>query len=565
MEQYQSVLLKILKLHGDVEKKLDEVVKIIARELSVDRVSFWRGSKALGGLSCLSLYNSKENKIERDHFLPADLYPHYFDALEKCIILDIFDACNDECSFEFRDKYLLPLDIVTMLDAPIIINGEIRGVVCFEVCKQKRVWEPTEKLFAAEVAQYVGHCFIQNERRIFEEKYKITIQNSEEQRRQFQAEFIQASKLSSIGTLATGVAHEINNPLTICFGFLGILEEALESKKVIDDNVQLSLVRLNESLERIRVIVKELRSYARSDSGKMEYVDFHETLKATLLLCHSLFEKENTHINLHLDCPNPIFSGNRAKMQQVIMNILSNAHEAILVSGKKNGVVDIFTYSDESELIIDFLDNGTGISPEIEKKLFQPFFSTKLNNRGRGLGLSIAGQIIHFFGGEIKVFNSADDSGATVRIILPLASIVKKVGSKNDLKSNAHRMKVLIVDDEAEFVDLLKEIFISWDFEVEGASSGNEGLEKIKKNFNYDLIVTDYRMKGLNGLQMMSEARQQGFAGKVLLVTGFMGDLSSTEVKEISLCIDDILRKPFDREILFGVLKQMGFKLGEFT
>jgi len=75
--------------------------------------------------------------------------------------------------------------------------------------------------------------------------------------------------------------------------------------------------------------------------------------------------------------------------------------------------------------------------------------------------------------------------------------------------------------------------------------------------------VTDYRMRGLNGIQMMLEARHVGFTGKVLLVTGFMGDLNTNEIKEISLCIDDILRKPFDREILCGVLKQMGFKLGE--
>ncbi len=155
MDFYQRTLFKILKLQGAFDSVLEELVKLVSAELDVSRVSVWRGSASAGGISCLALYDNISKNVERGVFLSAHLYPSYFSAINKTVCLSIEDAREDQRTSEFLNNYLLPLNICSMLDAPIIINGEVRGVICFEQVNHKRTWTNDELVFVAEIAQFV--------------------------------------------------------------------------------------------------------------------------------------------------------------------------------------------------------------------------------------------------------------------------------------------------------------------------------------------------------------------------------------------------------------------------
>lgn len=799
MDFYQRTLFKILKLQGAFDSVLEELVKLVSAELDVSRVSVWRGSASAGGISCLALYDNISKNVERGVFLSAHLYPSYFSAINKTVCLSIEDAREDQRTSEFLNNYLLPLNICSMLDAPIIINGEVRGVICFEQVNHKRTWTNDELVFVAEIAQFVAQQIVQEERRVIEEKFTTIVENSldaiyffktirnqkqevvdlvlqdlnpsavceqkkekeilvgrsllevffnydmtdsfklyrdaaevgqsfereysvidennmnsaylhlvqqikdgvvifsknltarkrfeeklidekdrilsiinafpmmffvkdrqghyiqvndlfchfveltsdqvvgknaydlfaadeaqlhqyvdlkvlrtgntevyecktkkangqcvsvvltkaplrdsqgviigvvgvgqditeqrktENQHKRLQAQMVQSSKLTSIGTLATGIAHEINNPLTVIFGFLGVIEEILDERQMHDGDLKSATKSMHAALERIRIIVKELRTYARSDSEKLEYVDFHESLNATLLLCKNLFEKENIYIKLDLNCNRPLFSGNRSATQQAIMNILSNARDAIL-DAKRGGEISVKTSLDREHILVDFVDNGCGIPPENLSKIFDPFFTTKEPSRGSGLGLGIVQTIVQNAGGEIQI-QSEVGKGTSLRLRLPLADIVRPIDENakmGHLKSKA-RYKVLVVDDEKDIVTIIQAILEPLGFDVDTASNGRDALAMMFKDISYDLVISDFRMPGLDGDKMFTEAKLKGFSGKSLLITGLLADLSTKQIEEISFSVDDVLRKPFDKDMLTNVIKRMGFILG---
>jgi signal transduction histidine kinase len=232
-----------------------------------------------------------------------------------------------------------------------------------------------------------------------------------------QKQVFHSTKLASLGELAAGVAHEINNPLMILFGNIEMLDEHLSAKDVHDDFTASTIERQLESVSRITNIVEGLRTYSRKDSNITTSVNINLAIESCVNLIRSIYTKQGIKININYKNPSPYTFGSFSKLQQVIMNLLANAKDAI--RNTKEPEINISTYTINDKAIILFEDNGEGIDSSIKDKIFDSFFTTKDVGKGTGLGLSISYAIIESMNGQISV-QSTKDEGASFTITLPL-------------------------------------------------------------------------------------------------------------------------------------------------
>ena len=246
------------------------------------------------------------------------------------------------------------------------------------------------------------------------------ISKSDEMREAMLAKTEHTNKLASIGRLAAGVAHEINNPLAIINEKAGLMKDLLQISNEFEyrDKFIAQIDSLQDAVNRSRVITHRLLGFARRMEAKLEPVQINNVILDVLgfLNKEAMYQKITIEHDLQPDLPS--ITGDHGQLQQVFLNILNNAIDAV----GKGGTVRIFSSCNDPESIsVDIEDNGPGIPPEIQKKIFEPFFTTKKANdmHGTGLGLSITYGLVKKMGGEISV-KSEVGRGTTFSIILPI-------------------------------------------------------------------------------------------------------------------------------------------------
>jgi polar amino acid transport system substrate-binding protein len=272
------------------------------------------------------------------------------------------------------------------------------------------------------------------------QKESRALQDANRALREQQEQLVQTEKLASIGQLASGIAHEINNPMQFVHGNIQILQEAIaDALPILDERAkvhpELTIARLKypffreqvavllkdmlEGTVRIRAIVNDLRTFARRDEGRLdEAVDLNELVEASRRLLHNRLKKHE--VVLSLDPRLPQVTGNKNQLEQVLVNTLVNAADAL--ADTAHGVIRIETKREENgrEVRLSVSDNGVGITAETKRRMFDPFFSTKQRSGGTGLGLSITYGIVQRHGGRIEV-DSEPGKGATFHFVLPFA------------------------------------------------------------------------------------------------------------------------------------------------
>jgi PAS domain S-box-containing protein len=234
-----------------------------------------------------------------------------------------------------------------------------------------------------------------------------------------EADLIEAQKMASLGTLAAGIAHEINTPLQVITGISESLEKDLQADgKLEGERHARNLNTINRNAWRVAEIVRSLQHYAYPTHDKTEEADLNELLKDTLILMeHQLKTWSNIEIHSNLTQNLPPFVCDRNKIIQVMINLLANARDAM----PNGGSISITTsYQPQREMLrLEITDSGKGMSEEVCTRIFDPFFTTKPVGKGTGLGLSIVQGIIRSHGGEIQV-ESTNGKGTTFIITLPL-------------------------------------------------------------------------------------------------------------------------------------------------
>jgi hypothetical protein len=232
-------------------------------------------------------------------------------------------------------------------------------------------------------------------------------------RAELEQRLVQADKLSSIGLLAAGVAHEVNTPLAVISTYAQMLAKQMAEdapqKTVILDKIAKQTFRASE-------IVNSLLNFSRTSSTSFGDVNLNKVIQETLSLLEHQLQKSGVQIKSELDSSLPPIHGNTGKLQQVFLNLFLNARDAMATGG----TLEVRTWRDGAGVKVEVADSGHGIAPEHLRRIYDPFFTTKGAHKGTGLGLSVTYGIIQEHGGSIEVTNRPD-GGARFRLELPVS------------------------------------------------------------------------------------------------------------------------------------------------
>lgn len=455
---------------GDWEAAAQAITAATACTLRAERVSLWLYDQPQQpqSLLCVDLYQQTYNCHSQEDALNVADFPNYFKALQQERILIAQDALSDPRLSEFVDCYLKPLGITAMLDSPIRVGGEVVGVLCIEHVNSPRHWEAEDESFARSIADLVALAIESRDRK----RARAALQASEQQMRQqaehlqqaldelhrTHAQMVQSEKMSSLGQLVAGVAHEINNPVNFIYGnithakeyiqdLVGLVDlyqqcypsplpEIEDEIDAIDlDFLKTDLPKLLSSMkvgaDRIQQIVTSLRTFSRMDEAEMKAVNIHEGIDSTLMILHNRTkakpERREIKVNCHYGTL-PLVECYAGQLNQVFMNLISNAIDALddVMQQQPDfaAAIDIYTQVTNDQAIIRICDNGTGIPVEVKQHIFNPFFTTKPIGKGTGMGLSISFQIITEKHGGMLTCNSQPNQGTEFVITIPLSQRV---------------------------------------------------------------------------------------------------------------------------------------------
>ncbi|GAB4413229.1 MAG: hypothetical protein OHK0032_09290 [Thermodesulfovibrionales bacterium] len=365
---------------------------------------------------------------------------------------------------------------------------------------------------------------------------------------------IQSDKLSSIGELVSGVAHELNNPLTSIMGFSELL-----LGEAIDEKAKKRVGSIYESSQRCKRIIDNLLTFARVQKPERTYEDLNSLITKTVELKLYELRVNDIDVELDLDPSLPRTMADGYQLQQVFLNLLNNAQHAIKDKGVR-GKITIRSRCENNRIVLSFSDSGTGIPENIISRIFDPFFTTKDVGKGTGLGLSISYGIIKEHGGSINVI-SRQGEGATFIIDLPVIGASDKdyqatsEPAVHDAEA-AGGLSALILDDEPAILDVLNEVLIGEGFHVETMMDARKAVERLRER-DFDLIISDIRMPDMDGKQFYREikAMKPYLVRKIIFISG---DTVSRETQDFLNVIGNYyLKKPFEIKSLRELISKL--------
>ena len=344
----------------------------------------------------------------------------------------------------------------------------------------------------------------------------VLLFDDQTERRSLQEKLVQSTKLSAMGQLIAGVAHELNNPLASVIGFADFLGEMRD----VPANLREPLGVIREEAERASTIVRNLLSFARKQDRQRRPTALAPVIETTMSLLRNPLMAQRVEARVEIEPGLPPVTIDANQIQQVFVNLVNNAAQAIASAGRP-GTITIRARRFLDEVMIDVADDGPGMTEEIAAQVFDPFFTTKSENEGTGLGISISQGIVKEHGGRITLDTEAG-RGATFTVHLPLELAPVVAAAPEPVRSgNSERLRVLVVDDEPHILHYMSATLTAWGHDVTVADDGDRGLE-LATSGTFDLIVTDLRMPRLGGREFFEELRrrQPEVASRIYFSTG---------------------------------------------
>lgn len=363
------------------------------------------------------------------------------------------------------------------------------------------------------------------------------------QQRNLELQLVMSDRLASLGTLAAGVAHEINNPLSVVIANLGVAVDDL-SQQGVDPDVGEALRDAHEASQRIRDIVKDLRIFARADTEMRGAFDVHALLESVVRMARNEV-MHRARLVRDFGAVRAVFV-NEARMSQVFLNLLVNAAQAIPEGDVRANAITLVTRMVGTDRVaIEFRDTGAGIPVAVQRRLFTPFFTTKPVGVGTGLGLAICQRIVQSADGEIS-FESEVGKGTCFRVVLPAADVEPTaVAPQHRASLTLVRKRLLVIDDEPAILSSVRRA-LGGRHEVLGFERGTEALEVLAAGERFDLVLCDVMMPQMSGLEFCSAVEQLDptQAARVVLITG--GAFSSQSSEFVRSGQFRVLTKPID-------------------
>ncbi|WP_375755385.1 PAS domain S-box protein [Corallococcus exercitus] len=394
----------------------------------------------------------------------------------------------------------------------------------------------------------------------------VSIARDVTEQRQLQARLTLADRLASVGTLAAGIAHEINNPLAFVLSNLAFLSDEFRHHLSPGPGVrgvrppdvaewQEVLGEACEGAERVRQIVRQLKTFSRPDEERMTPVDVHAVLDSVVMMAANEIRHRARLRREYGTVPQVM--ANEGRLCQVFLNLVVNAAQAIPEGSAHDHEVVLATRVSGGQVVVEVRDTGSGIAPEVMGRIFDPFFTTKPVGVGTGLGLSICHGIISGLGGDILVETTVG-KGSTFRVVLPAPrpdpAVRPPEVSVPDVPV-VPRGRVLVVDDEPAVGRVLQRLLRGHDVEV--ATSGRQALERMSRAPGFDAVLCDVMMPDLAGRDVYEAVRREypGLERRFVFVSG--GAFTSGAREFLERIPNPLLEKPFDEARVRGAVEEL--------
>jgi len=454
-----------IRISLDLDKILQSAVAEIRNILDIDRCQFFWCHRSANPPNWELMQGACESTlpIELQSYNIVGQIEPLNELLQQPCLVRINDTSTDGQLDEASRSRLEELGVKALLVAPVQTRSQKMGIVVCEHFRTPRPWNDDEVELIASVVEQLASAIDQAE--LFEQSrtaaalataHAQQLQKTLDELHSSQAQLVQSEKMSTLGTLVAGVAHEINNPMSFIYGNLHHAKEyiealvklvslyqqhypepipaieayteAIELDFLIED-LPKTLCSMQTGAERIRKLVLSLRNFSRLDRSQMQAADIHEEIDSTLLILNNRFKGKSGNYNIELIKEYgelPLVECYPSQLNQVFMNIISNAIDALedsISNGKMTAPPKIWIRTAVSlpdQLIISIADNGSGIKEEVKRQLFDPFFTTKPVGKGTGLGLSISYKIVVERHEGILRCESVEGEGSEFLIQIPL-------------------------------------------------------------------------------------------------------------------------------------------------
>lgn len=381
-------------------------------------------------------------------------------------------------------------------------------------------------------------------------KYRIQL----EEIKQTHEKILQIDKLATLGELSAGISHEINNPLTVAYGYAQNIEWMLnQNKDQKDEDLILAANRVNQALEKISSIVNNMKSYVRTDDDLQEYCDLRDVVKSACELTHTGLAKDKIELIITVPNESLLIQGNKIELEQVIVNLLKNSFDALLDHDIKDPKVIVTLEQREHSIATIVEDNGPGINEEAKNNIFKPFFTTKEIGKGSGLGLSISTRLIKKHQGQLNLI--PNQQGAKFEIILPsmeMSSMLASGGFTASIGKDAQK-KILIIDDNPEVLNLLDTLLRQHNYLVIGSNGGEDALSLLIQT-EIDLVVTDLLMPKISGSELSSQLHMVEPDLPIIYLSGDKNAQKVFDQDRSKYNIKAMISKPFKEEELLKAI-----------
>jgi PAS domain S-box-containing protein len=390
------------------------------------------------------------------------------------------------------------------------------------------------------------------------------------ERKKLQSQLMVSDRMASVGTLAAGVAHEINNPLAALIGNLDYVFEILgrtvglastaanlaRSDAWLLEEVKEPLKDARDAAERVRLIVRDLKIFSRSPLEEQRgRVDVKAVMESSLRMAWNEI-RHRAHL-VKLYGPVPSVEVNEGRLGQVFLNLIVNAAQAMQEGKVDDNEIRVSTRREGQRVVVEVSDTGTGIRPEIIGRIFDAFFTTKGVGFGTGLGLAICHRIVTDMGGELTV-ESELGKGTTFRVALPIPKTREAVATPSvtePVRVSGRRGRILVVDDEEMVLRTVKRL-LSKDHDVLAIAAAKEALALCAGGATFDLILCDLMMPDMTGMDLYSElariAPEQ--AARMIFLTG--GAFTAKAVQFLAETVQEHIDKPFDPPALRAIVQR---------
>ena len=379
------------------------------------------------------------------------------------------------------------------------------------------------------------------------------------ERRRMQQQLLLADRLSSVGMLAAGIAHEINNPLAYVLGNLDFAVAQLAPGQPLQDEetaeVVQALGQAREGAARMAHITRDLKVFCRSDSeAGVGPVNVRRVMESAIRIAWNQIRHRARLIRRFERVP--VVNGDEHRLGQVFLNLLVNAAQAFPDDQVALNEIVVAIRVEAGQVLIEVQDNGKGMSPEQQSRAFEAFFTTKPAGVGTGIGLAICRSIVADMGGEIAC-ESSRGCGTTFRVQLPAQeAVVHSTRPPRAEPPSLPRARVLVVDDEPALCAVVRRL-LRGEHEVVGCLDAREALARLEHDAAFDVVMCDLMMPHMSGMDFYERLREEhsDLAGRTVFMTG--GACHAPAELFLRTVRNQVLEKPFETHALHEALSQI--------